>query len=63
MPWMAADARRHTSKATSKDLRKLWAHVANETLAQTGDEGRAVREANAAVDKARGSRRTKTRMI
>ena len=49
MPWTADDAERHTHKAKTAALRKLWAEVANETLQRTGDEGRAAREANAVV--------------
>ena len=50
MPWTAADAKRHTRKATGP-LAALWSKVANQTLARTGNEGRAVREANAVVAK------------
>jgi len=46
MPWTADDAERHTHKAATSELKELWAKVANETLARTGDEGRAIREAN-----------------
>lgn len=46
MPWIASDAERHTHKATTWEL---WAKVANEALDRTGDEGRAIREANAVV--------------
>ena len=49
MPWTAADAERHTRKAATRTLRELWAKVANECLERTGDEGRAIREANAVV--------------
>ncbi len=49
MPWTPDDAERHTRKATTEALRALWAKVANETLERTGDEGRAIREANAVV--------------
>ncbi|WP_026438878.1 hypothetical protein [Acidocella facilis] len=41
----------------AETLRALWAKVANETLERTGDEGRAIREANAVV--ARQSDETK----
>ena len=57
MPWTAKDAERHTHKANSETLRDLWVKVANETLERTGDEGRAIREANAVV--ARQSDETK----
>lgn len=52
MPWTTADAGRH-NKAAGKDPRKaaVWTHVANATLRRTGDEGRAIREANAAADR------------
>ena len=49
MPWSANDAERHTHKATTSELRELWAKIANECLERTGDEGRAIREANAVV--------------
>ena len=49
MPWTANDAERNTHKATTSELKELWAKVANESLKRTGDEGRAVREANAVV--------------
>jgi hypothetical protein len=49
MPWTSDDAERHTHKADTAELQKLWARVANETLERTGDEARAIREANAVV--------------
>jgi hypothetical protein len=49
MPWTPDDAERHTHKATTWALKELWAKVANECLERTGDEGRAVREANTVV--------------
>ena len=49
MPWTPNDAERHTHKATTWTLQELWARVANECLERTGDEGRAIREANAVV--------------
>jgi hypothetical protein len=49
MPWTANDAERHTHKAATSALKELWARVANEALERTGDEGRAIREANAVV--------------
>jgi hypothetical protein len=56
MPWTPYGAERHTHKATTLELKQLWAKVANETLEHTGDEARAVREANAVV--ARQTERT-----
>ena len=49
MPWTPEDAEKHTHKATSLALKELWAKIANETLDRTGNEGRAIREANAVV--------------
>ncbi len=49
MPWSASDAKRHTKKATSRGLQEEWASIANGVLADTGDEGRAIRIANAHV--------------
>jgi hypothetical protein len=49
MPWTPDEAERHTHKATTIELKELWAKVANERLESTGDEARAIREANAVV--------------
>jgi hypothetical protein len=49
MPWTPEEAERHTHKAATRALKELWAKVANETLERTGDEGRAIREANAVI--------------
>ena len=49
MPWKASDATRFNSGAQSTRVKSLWAQIANETLRRTGDEGRAVRAANAAI--------------
>jgi hypothetical protein len=49
MPWTPDDAESHTHKAATSTLKELWAKVANDALARTGDEGRAIREANAVV--------------
>jgi hypothetical protein len=49
MPWTSNDAEMHTHKATTTELKELWAKVANEALQRTSDEGRAIREANAVV--------------
>jgi len=48
MPWTAADAAAHNKKAKGKAAAQ-WAAVANSVLARTGNDGRAVRAANAAV--------------
>jgi hypothetical protein len=49
MPWTPNDAERHTHKAATPALKELWAKVANESLERTGNEGRAIREANAVI--------------
>jgi hypothetical protein len=49
MPWSPSDAERHTRKATTWELKELWAKIANDCLERTGDEGRAIREANAVI--------------
>lgn len=49
MPWKPADSKRHTKKATTPKKQRQWAAVADSVLAKTGDEGRAIREANAVV--------------
>ncbi|MGH9735438.1 MAG: hypothetical protein ACRD8A_12720 [Candidatus Acidiferrales bacterium] len=51
MPWVPSDAQRHTKKARSSVAQRQWAHVADRVLQSTGDEARAVREANGAVKK------------
>jgi hypothetical protein len=49
MPWGPQDATRHTKKANTAKKKRQFSHVANSVLQTTGDEGRAIREANAAV--------------
>lgn len=49
MPWSPQDAPRHTKKAATPKKQQQWRDVANSVLAKTGNEGRAVREANAVV--------------
>lgn len=49
MPWTPRDAARHTHKAKSPVAKRQWAHVASSMLRRTGDEGAAVRAANAVV--------------
>ena len=45
----AEDAERHPKKADNAKRQRMWAEIANSVLAETGDEGRAIREANAMV--------------
>lgn len=51
MPWNPEDAERHTKKADDPKRQRMSAEIANSVLAETDDEGRAIREANAAVAK------------
>jgi len=51
MPWAMSDASRHTGKATTQATKRQWSSVANAVLGKTGDEGKAIRIANAAVKK------------
>jgi hypothetical protein len=57
MLWTANDAERHiyTHKATTPQLKELWAKVANESLERSGDESRAIREANAVIARQAGA--------
>jgi hypothetical protein len=48
MPWDPADAARHNKKAKGKAASQ-WSAVANSVLAKTGNDGRAIREANAVI--------------
>ena len=52
MPWTVADVDRHCRGLTDAGKR-IWLAVANRQLAEHGDEGRAIREANAAVNRDR----------
>jgi hypothetical protein len=53
MPWLSdSDSLRHNKFAEGK-LGEVWRKVANETLDRTGDEGRAIREANAVINRIR----------
>lgn len=53
MPWKPSDAKRHTKKADTPKRKRKFAKVANAVLEKTGDEGKAIRIANAAVKKDR----------
>jgi len=49
MPWTPKDASAKTRKASSPAKKKKWAGVANAVLKKSGDDGKAIRIANAAV--------------
>jgi len=51
MPWLDdADSLRHNKLAQGR-LGEIWRKVANETLENTGDQVRALREANVVIDR------------
>jgi hypothetical protein len=52
MPYTVADVDRHYRGLTDAE-KQLWVDVANRQLAEHGDEGRAIREANAVVNRNR----------
>lgn len=59
MPWKSnSDVSRH-NKAAGKSKRKgrVWLEVANKTLKRTGNEGRAIREANAVAGRMYGGKK------
>lgn len=51
MPWTPKDSTGHTKKASNPATKKQWSATANAVLAKTGNEGQAIRIANAAVKK------------
>lgn len=51
MPWDSRSAKKHTKKANTPAKKRKWAATANRVLKKTGDEGRAVRIANAQMKK------------
>lgn len=50
-PWTSRSARKHTHKANTPAKKHKFAAVSNKVLAESGDEGKAIRIANAAVKK------------
>lgn len=52
MPWTVKDAYGHTKKASTPHLQRMWTDIANSVLQSTGDEARAIREANGKVAEA-----------
>jgi hypothetical protein len=49
MPWKPKDATRFTKKATTPELRRQWADVANNALKRGLSDGDAVKEANSVI--------------
>ncbi len=54
MPWTPAEATRFTHKANTPEKKKIWSEVSTKTLARTGSESSAIREANAIVNRMGG---------
>ena len=55
MPWTARDTIRHNKSAASNPKRsKAWAKIATDALKEYGDDGTAIRVANAAVKHMKG---------
>ena len=48
MPWTPIDAKKF-KKDISPQQKDRWASIANRVLSRTGDEGKAIRSANAAT--------------
>lgn len=53
MPWTPSDAKKHTKKATTPKKKRQFSKVANAVLKKTGNDGKAIRMANAAVKKSK----------
>ena len=49
MPWLTDEESLRHNKLAEGRLGEIWRKVANDTLERTGDEGRAIREANAVI--------------
>jgi hypothetical protein len=56
--WTMQSGLKHTKKANTPAKKKQWASTANAVLEKTGDEGMAVRVANAAVAKHPSKKKT-----
>ena len=59
MPWTPQEAKAKTHKANTPKKQRQWRDVANGVLGKTGDEGRAIREANAVI----GRRRKNSKIV
>jgi hypothetical protein len=64
MPWKESDAPKKNKKAKSRRCKHAFAGASNSIFRKTGDEGRAVRGGNAAVNKCNAkSKRKKRRSV
>ena len=53
MPWTGSSFSKHNKALKSPHAKAVAAKIANQVLSRTGNEGRAIREANAAVSRMR----------
>ena len=56
MPWSTDDVKKHYGGA-SDHQKEIWVAAANNALQEYGEEGRAIRVANAAVNKSKSKPR------
>jgi hypothetical protein len=56
MPFTAGDAQRHTKKASTSRLRRMWSRIANSVRQRLLDEGMSESEADARAIRAANSR-------
>lgn len=59
MPWTLSSGLKHTKKANTPAKKKQWASTANAVLKKTGDEGKAIKIANAVIKKHPGTKKPK----
>jgi hypothetical protein len=62
MPYRAKDAYRHTHKAATKPLQRLWAKIANYELPRIGEK-RAIMAADATVARRVARARKKSKLV
>lgn len=62
MPWSPGDAYKHIHAAGSAKKSKVWSSTANGVLADSGDEGKAIRIANAQVAGTINHKRKKSKL-
>ena len=55
MPWSPQDAHKHNHSISGGKSARQWSDVANSVLERTGDEGRAIRSANAVAGRKHAS--------
>lgn len=53
MPWEDEDASKKNHNVKTPEQQREWKDIANKIYKQTGDEGRAIREANGVLRKQR----------